>query len=93
MTTLLSSLAGVGYLVGLVCFILVVIAMFKNDQTVMGIVCIVLFFVCNIGLLVGFIIGWMKAGQWNLQKIMLIWTVAVVVCLIFGGSTGLMGGG
>jgi hypothetical protein len=78
----LGSLAG---LVSLVCFILVVIAMFKNNQTTLGIVCIVGFFVCFIGMLIAFVYGWMKSSEWNLKTIMLIWTAAAVIGFLTGG--------
>lgn len=50
--TLLQFLAVVCSIGFLVCFILVVIQMFQNEQKGMGIACIVLIFVCGIGGLV-----------------------------------------
>jgi hypothetical protein len=80
-------------LVSLVCFILVLVAMFKNEQTVMGIVCIVTIF-CGIGGLIAFVYGWMKAGEWNLQQVMLAWTGAFVLYLIlFGINFAMVAGG
>jgi hypothetical protein len=70
-----------------VCFILVVIAMFKNNQTGLGIVCLV-GLLCGIGGLIAFIYGWIKSGEWNLKTVMLVWTAAIVIGLIggFGGG-------
>jgi len=84
---LLSAIAGVCGLVSLVCFVMVLLAMFKNDQAVLGIICIVAFFFCGFGMLVAFIFGWIKASQWDIQKIMLVWTVAGILGMILGGSS------
>ena len=90
----LLMLVGVACSIGsLVCFILVLIQMFKNDQTGMGIACIVLVFVCGIGALVAFIVGWMNAGKWNITNIMWAWTVCIVVGILVNvASVALVGG-
>jgi len=76
----------------LVCFILVVIQMFKNEQTGLGIACIILAVCTGIGTLIAFVYGWIKAAEWDLKKIMLAWTglfvaqlVAVVLYVVFVG--------
>ena len=68
--------------VALVCWILVVIKMFQNGNTVLGIISIVL---CGIGGLIAFIYGWMKSGEWQIQPIMLAWTAAIVVAIAING--------
>jgi len=73
---IVSSLAG---LVGLVCFIMVVIQMFQHGSTGIGIVCAVLFLCCGMGYLIAFVFGWIKAREWNITNLMTIWTIAVVV--------------
>lgn len=77
--TLSQILLGVAGLVNLICFIMVVIQMFQRGATTMGIVCIVLALCCGLGGLIAFIFGWVKAGQWNISKLMTVWTVAVVI--------------
>lgn len=63
--------------VGLVCWIMEIVAAFKKSEgPLMGILSIVL---CSLG---GFIIGWINAKKWGIQKIMMIWTIAVVVGVI-----------
>lgn len=86
---MLFALAGILYLlaialsiVSLVCFILVLVQMFKRDQANLGIICIVLTLCTGVGPLVAFIYGWMKATEWNLKKVMTYWTVAIVLQLI-----------
>jgi hypothetical protein len=88
--TLIGAVCGIG---SLVCFILVVIQMFKNDQTGMGIACIVLVFVCGIGGLVAFIVGWMNAGKWNITNIMWAWTGCILVGILVNGASFAMLGG
>ena len=75
------AIQGVAGIVALVCFILVVVAMFNHGQTGLGIACIVLIF-CGIGGLLAFIYGWIKAGEWNLKNVMIVYTIAFVVGII-----------
>lgn len=72
---LVALVVGIG---SLVCFVLVVMQMFKHDQAGLGVACIVLIF-CGIGGLIAFVYGWIKNKEWNLQKVMLAWTVCIVV--------------
>ena len=71
---LLAIVAGIG---SLACWIMVIIAAFKNEQSpLMGILCIVL---CGLG---AFIIGWIKHGEWKIKNIMLAWTGLIVFGVI-----------
>ena len=72
---LLGLCLGVG---SLVCFILVLIKMFQAGETVMGIVCIVTIFICGIGGLITFILGWINVSTWRIQQVMLVWTGCIV---------------
>jgi len=86
MVTAIAFLVG---LASLVCFVLVLIQMFQHRQMALGIVCIVLAF-CGIGFLIAFIYGWVKAREWNIQNIMIAWTVCVLIQLVLipmGGFT------
>jgi hypothetical protein len=83
-----QGIQGLAGLASLVCFILVVVAMFQRNQTTLGIVCIVLVF-CGIGGLIAFVYGWMKANEWNLKNVMIIWTIAIVIGII-GGVGGVV---
>lgn len=74
---------------GLVCFILVVIQMFKNEQTGLGIACIIL---AGIGYLIAFVYGWIKAAEWDLKKVMMAWTglfaghlISIILYVVFVG--------
>ena len=75
---LLSAVVGIG---SLVCFIMVIIQMFKHDQQTMGIVCIVGIFCC-FGGIVAFVYGWMNAAAWNIQNIMYIWTGCILAGIV-----------
>jgi hypothetical protein len=68
-----TALEYIGGIVGFVCFILVVVKMFQHGQTGLGIATIVLVIFCGIGGLIAFIFGWMRAREWNINNIMLIW--------------------
>ena len=43
--------------------------------TGLGVICIVLYFCCNFGGLIAFIVGWVNHRRWNITPIMVIWTV------------------
>ena len=66
---ILGYLAGI---VALVCWVIVLIKMF-NKSAVLGIVGIA---TCG---LVAFIWGWAKAGEEKLMKVMLAWTVCIIL--------------
>ena len=84
--SLIASVCGLGYFI---CFILVLIQMFKRGQMGLGIACIVLAF-CGIGTLIAFIMGWINAAKWDIKNIMLVWTVCLVVGVLTGGGGSLM---
>jgi hypothetical protein len=79
----------------LVYFILVVVQMFKHDQSVMGIVCIVFFLCSGGGQIIAYIMGWVKAGEWGIKSLMWQWTgvwVAIVLLACCGlGGIQIMG--
>ena len=79
-----NVLSTVSFIASVVCFILVVVKMFQHGQTGLGIATIVLVFCFGIGFLVAFIYGWVRAREWNLTNIMLIWTGAIIVNIIGG---------
>lgn len=81
----LGIIASIG---SLVCYILVLIKMFQNGQTGLGIACIVLLFCCGIGGLIAFIYGWMKSSEWGIQNVMLIWTVLFIINIILNVAVG-----
>lgn len=84
MSTLFTALNGLASIVALICFIMVIIAMFKSGDQTMGIVCLVTLLLCGLGVLIAFIMGWVNAGKWNVKQVMLIWTAAIVAGFVFG---------
>jgi len=73
---ILTGVIGLFGLGALICWILVIVAAFKKEEKpLMGILSIVL---CSLG---GFIIGWVHSKKWAIQKVMIIWTILVVVIL------------
>lgn len=71
----------VGLLGSIACWIMVLIKMFKTEKPLIG----VLGILCSLW---AFIWGWMNAGKQGLQKIMLIWTVCIVLAGVGGGMSG-----
>jgi len=79
---LLFGFLGIISIVSLVCFIMVVVKMFQHDQTGLGIACIVLALCTGFGSLIAFVYGWVKASEWKIQPLMIVWTGTVVLSLI-----------
>ena len=86
MATLFDGLQYLAGIVSIVCFILVIIAMFKAGQTGLAIACLVLLLCGAIGFIFAFVVGWMRSSEWQLRRIMIIWTVALVIGFISGGA-------
>jgi ABC-type transport system involved in cytochrome bd biosynthesis fused ATPase/permease subunit len=72
MFILLQVLQGILGIISLVCFILVLVRMFQENQTGLGVACIILLFCFGIGALIAFIVGWVNAGRWGINNIMTI---------------------
>ena len=70
--------------VSLVCWVMTLIKIFPDKEkngVVHGIIGIV---TCGIW---AFIWGWINSGRLNLKKLMIIWTVAIVLSWAFGGMS------
>jgi hypothetical protein len=80
-----TSLQGVAAIVSLICFILAILKMFQGGSSGLAILCIVLAFCGGIGILIAFVVGWMRSSEWNFRNVMIIWTIALVIGLIGGG--------
>ena len=78
METEISPIQLVLALPSLVCLIIVIVNMFQNGKTGLGITTIVLTLLCGIGSLIAFIWGWMNVGG----KVMIAWTVLTVAGII-----------
>jgi hypothetical protein len=66
-------------LVGLVCYIIVVVKMFQNNKTTPGIISLVGLLACGLGYLYALVYGWTKAKDWNITPLMIVWTLAFLV--------------
>lgn len=80
-------------IISLVCYILVLVKMFQNGQTGLGVACIVLLFCAGIGALIAFIVGWINAARWGITNIMILWTGCLLVDIVLGIIAITMAGG
>lgn len=83
------ALLGIGGLLMLgafVCCIIVIVKMFQNNQTGIGIASIIGLFICGIGYILTLIYGWQNKVAWGLQKVMPIYTGCLVLGLVFYGA-------
>lgn len=71
---ILASLAGIG---SLVCWIITLISMFKQDKVLLG----VLGILCPLWALIW---GWMNLEKTGQKKVMLIWSVCVIISTVAG---------
>ncbi|MBL8825742.1 MAG: hypothetical protein JNM18_02065 [Planctomycetaceae bacterium] len=85
---LVQVVIGIG---SLVCFVMVLIQMFQRGQTGVGIASIVLS-LCGIGPLIALVYGWIKASEWGIQKLMLVWTGLIVIGMVVAGFAVVVGG-
>jgi hypothetical protein len=84
MGSLLFALQVILSVISLVCYILVIVQMLQHGQTGLAVACIIGLFICGIGGLVTFIVGWMRANEWGIRNIMLAWTGCIVAGFILG---------
>lgn len=71
-----------------ICWIMVLIKQFQNAGPVHGIIGII---TCGIWTLIW---GWMNAAKLNIQKLMMIWTVLIVIYIVLyiAGAGAMMSG-
>jgi len=93
MATLLYLVMLVSGLASLVLFIMILMKMFQNQQTGMAILTIVLAFACGIGAFVALVIGWMNAKAWNIQNLMLGYSIALAIYVVSMMMYATTGGG
>lgn len=75
---ILNIVASLG---SLICFVIVLIKLFQTEGALKGI----------LGLICGlftFIWGWMNAGKLGIKNIMLIWTVLIILSIVFSIAGG-----
>ena len=78
MLGILALLCGLG---SLVCAIIVLVKLFQEKGALHGI----LGFICG---LYTFIWGWMNAGRLGIKNIMMIWTLLIILYIVFGALGG-----
>ncbi|MFL5342905.1 MAG: hypothetical protein ACJ8F7_22450 [Gemmataceae bacterium] len=83
---MVNAANGIFGLVMLICLILVIVKMFQNGATGLGIATILSSCLCGIGTIVALIAGWMNADRWGIRQLMLVYTVA---CIGWWVTTGI----
>jgi hypothetical protein len=92
-----AVVCGILFLVFFVYFILVVVQMFKQNQTGLGITCLATYFLCGgLGAFIALIMGWVKAGEMGIKSLMWQFTAVTALfllssCCVGGLSTSVMG--
>ena len=78
-------------IISLVCLIIVIVKFFQSGDSGTGVLCLLTTIFCGIGALITFILGWIKAGELGLKKVMLIWSVCIVINIGLGLLIFLLG--
>lgn len=85
---------GLGSLCGLaafICFIIVLVKMFQNGQTMIALVSIITA-CCGIGQIIALVIGWQNADRWMIRNLMMVYTVTFIGAIVLGGIGQAAGG-
>lgn len=73
------------------CWLTLVVQTFFRGETGMGLLCLLLFFCCGVGVVVGLGYGWAKANEWNNVTLMLAYTASfgmLALSLLIGLAMG-----
>jgi ABC-type uncharacterized transport system permease subunit len=82
---ILNYVGGIGTLV---CTIIVIVKAFQNKENGWGIgLIIATLCACLPGYILGLIYGWLRAGRFNMQTLMIIYTLCFVAAIV-GGFIG-----
>jgi hypothetical protein len=79
MNTVGNIIGGIGFLIAVICHIIVIVKMFQNGKSGLAILAIVLSLCCIPGVLFTLIYGWVKSTEWNIKNLMLVYTIGVVL--------------
>lgn len=82
-------LLGIGAILGLVafgCSIFVVVKMFQNEKTGLGVASAIGMLICGFGYILTLVFGWQNKKAWALEKVMPIYTACLVLAIIFYGA-------
>jgi hypothetical protein len=91
MGIVLSALGGLCGLVAFVCWIIVVVKMFQNGQTGLGVATIVTV-CCGIGYIIALVVGWQNADRWGIRQLMLIFSISFGLGILLSAVGQAMGG-
>ena len=70
------------FFIQFICFLFVIAKMYQEAGNVLAISCVVGLLVCGIGGLVAFVIGWVKAREWEITPFMIAWSVCVGINIL-----------
>jgi hypothetical protein len=87
---LLQGVGGLLSLASIVCFVLVLVEMFKRKETTPAIISLVLSPCCGIGMIYALVYTYPKAAAWNIETLMNIWLAVFLAGLVTGGLTFLL---
>lgn len=76
-----GGLSALAMLISLICFVLVLWAMFRHNRGGLAIVALIAF-------PVAFIMGWLKSKDWRLTRTMSIWSASLLIALVGGSVVG-----
>lgn len=81
-SAVLIGLAVLVSLVSLTCLIIVISKMFQHDQPALGAATIFLTLCTGLGGLIAFVAGWVNARAWNIQRVMVVWSMCILASMV-----------
>ena len=91
MAIVFAGVGGICGLVAFVCYIIVVVKMFQNGQTGLGIASIVTLCCAGIGYIIALVVGWQNADRWGIRQLMLVYSISLALGIVLGGLGQAMG--
>jgi len=82
MAYILLGLGSLLSFVAFICAILVVVKMFQNNQTGIGVATIIGLFVCGFGYILALVYGWQNKVAWKLETVMPVFTASFVLGIL-----------
>ncbi len=69
-------------LMTLACFGLVVGKLLRQGEVFAAAISLICLFLCGLGLFVALAYGWSKAGEWRIRRLMMAYSLSLVLCFI-----------
>lgn len=88
----LSALGLLSGFVAFVCYVIVVVKIFQNGKTGVGIAAILTLCCFGIGYIIALVVGWQNADRWSIRQLMLVYSISLGLGILLSTIGQAMGG-